>query len=315
MLSRSAKKIYWMGRDLEWAEHVALYTRVQFEALMDLPVTQQKHGLLESILHVADAQENYLSAHAQLKAEDVISFISIEDANPDSVLAYVDRVRELARGARDGLSLELWEYINRFYHEMNSYSPEKLHQEGIQDFAGAIESNSCRIKGYIHHNMLRNEAWMLFSLGNYLERSLLVTRTLLHQMRAIARQGKTGQDGPDESYQFALLLRSIGGYEMFKQGYQRNATRTLALNFLISNTAFPKSVVHTLSYIHTILKDLHASRQEEESLLQATSRTILSQCQAFTPGDQAGPTVDFLEKTLGDLHELAGQLEQTYLKF
>ncbi|RDV15355.1 alpha-E domain-containing protein [Pontibacter diazotrophicus] len=315
MLSRSAKKIYWMGRDLEWAEFVALYSRVQYENLMDLPARQSKEDLLESILHVADAQENYFSVHSQLKAEDVLTFICIEEANPNSVLAYVDRVREMARGARDGLSLELWEYVNRFYHTMNSYSTERLHREGIQGFAGAIESNSCRIKGYIHNNMLRNEAWMLFSLGMYMERAFLITRTLLHQMQAIATQESSGQNGPDESYQFALLLGSIGGYEMFKQGYQKNASRKLALDFLLLNTEFPKSVVHTLTSIHTILKDLHAARQEQESALQSTSHTILSQCQDFTPGDQAESTVDFLKKTLANLHALAGQLEQTYLKF
>ncbi|GAB3533964.1 hypothetical protein GCM10027443_20310 [Pontibacter brevis] len=304
-----------MGRDLEWAEYVALYTKVHFESLMDLPVTQQKETVLEAVLQVADEHENYFSTHAQLKAEEVLSFITMDKANPDSILAYVNRIRELARGARDTYSPELWEHINGFYHAMNSYSAEDISREGVHSFTGKIASNSFQIKGYLLDSMLRNEAWVLFSLGIYLERTLLVARTLLHQVCATTKQEDAGQDDPENNFQYVLLLESMGAYGMFKQVYQKNATRALALDFLVLNTTFPKSIAFNLSSIHAKLNNLFDLQHEEKQQLEATLQKIQTQCEAFTPGDEAGKIADFLEKTADNLKEFAQQLEQTYLKF
>ncbi|GAB3538326.1 hypothetical protein GCM10027443_33080 [Pontibacter brevis] len=313
MLKRCGNKLFWMGRLLERSEYVTQYLKVCYVSLMDLPRTQQKEEVLELALHVANAHAGYFSEHAQLKASDVLSYVSLAEANPDSVVAGVTRMRELASGVRESLSPELWEYTNCFYHALNGYTPARLNKEGFQSFARKVEANSCQIKGHLQDNMVRNETWMLLSLGRCMERALLLNQTLLHQLQAIAGQENPDQAGLPASRHLVLLLESIGAYGTYKQVYHQNANLADALHFLLINREFPKSLLHNLTCIHTMLKETTCFLPEEKHALASGSQELLALCQAFTPGKPAASTINFLEKTESYLQELAGQLDQTYL--
>jgi uncharacterized alpha-E superfamily protein len=314
MLSRIGNRVYWLGRYLERAEFLARYTNVHYMHFMDAPATQGKDSALQSVLHVAEVHERYFSAHTRLKAEDVFRFISVDEANPESVLAHIVRVREYASGARDALTPEMWEYINCFYHELVSYSASRLPQEGIEVFARKVAANASMIKGYLHSRMLRNEGWTLLSLGIYLESARLVSQSLRYRMQTLAAQADAGQPGPPESPQLALLLESIGTYEMFKQMYQEKAGRKLALDFLVKNPAYPKSLRYSFARIQTLLSSIGHLRPEAADALGSKSHSLLEKCQAFVPGEEAGPAVAFLEESVTALTNLAGQLENAYLE-
>ncbi|CAN5608945.1 alpha-E domain-containing protein [soil metagenome] len=309
MLPRVGNRIYWMGRYLEKAEYIARFAKVRYLSLMDLPAELPKEAVLASILNLADAYDRYLSTYEELKTEEVLHYINIEIANPDSVLAYVVKLRENASGVRDNLSPELWEYINSYYHSLKNYK----NIEDIQAFNKKIELNSFIIKGYIQDCMIRNEAWMMLSLGIYLERSLQVIRTLLHEMKELPSQKNSDHAIPFENYDFILLLESLGAYGMFKQIYHRNANRAEVLHFLVMNKEFPKSISYSIATINTNLRDLSCFSQQDQASLLSKTEAVLSNFHHFDPEKNIVQTSDFLKKAHDNLLDLIIEMESTYL--
>ena len=187
MLSRIGNSLFWMGRYLERAEHIARYTKVHYVSSLDAPLALEKDLMLESVLNMAGVKALYYQKYPHLTDDDVLHFITLDESNAASILANINWIRENARGTRDCISMEVWEAINRFYHAMNNYNLEKLHQRGVFKFSREVEENSSVIKGYIANTLIRNEVWMLISLGIHLERAIQIINILLTKLQDIEK--------------------------------------------------------------------------------------------------------------------------------
>src|SRR5215217_2807651 len=103
MLSRIGNSLFWMGRYIERAEHVARYTKVHYVSSLDAPLALNKENTLESILDLMGQQADYYQKYGQLTDDDVLCFITIDDNNPSSIVSTVNLIRENARGTRDSI--------------------------------------------------------------------------------------------------------------------------------------------------------------------------------------------------------------------
>jgi uncharacterized alpha-E superfamily protein len=56
MLSRVANSLFWIGRYIERAEHLARFTRVQYLSALDAPLVPKKQFILESILDMVGSR-------------------------------------------------------------------------------------------------------------------------------------------------------------------------------------------------------------------------------------------------------------------
>ena len=256
MLARIGNSLFSLGRYIERAEHVARYAKVQYASTMDAPLVQSKDYILESILNMAGVRQAYFGKYPELGEEEVLQFVAIEDSNLFSIQAFIGLLRENARGARDCISSELWETINRFYHDINNYTPDKLHTAGIHRFSKKVEENCAVIKGYIDNTLLRNEIWMLIALGIHLERAIQVSLIILNKVYDIRKLEASLQGGPVESFQWAILLRSAESYDMFKRYHVINPDRRNALDFLLFNPAFPKALAFNLERVQQLTTTL-----------------------------------------------------------
>ena len=153
MLSRIANSLFWMGRYIERAEHMARYTRVQYFSALDAPIAQKKEMVLESILSMAGLDDIYKKSHDKLVDEEVLTFLTTDLNHPYSIISNISFARENARGARDTLSSELWESINKYYHAVNDFSMNSNIDEDIYDFSMLIMDNSSIVKGYIEKTL------------------------------------------------------------------------------------------------------------------------------------------------------------------
>ncbi|TXK47943.1 alpha-E domain-containing protein [Pontibacter qinzhouensis] len=315
MLSRIGNSLFWMGRYIERAEHIARYTKVQYVSSLDAPLAQSKDFVLESILSMAGVYYKYFGLYPQLNEEDVINFVTLEETNPFSILSYISGIRENARGTRDCISLELWEAINQCYHRVNSYSAARLQSEGVFRIAKLVEESTSVIKGYIDNTLIRNEVWMLISLGIHLERAIQVSLILLTKIRDIDKIDKEKLGGPVENYQWTTMLKSAESFDMFKRYYAANPNRRNTLEFLIFNPAFPKSISFNLNYIHKSIRDIAFHEKKEAGSINFMAGKMANSFKYMTIEDTEGGLTEFLNKTLKDLYDLANVLEEKYLNF
>ncbi len=308
--------MFWMGRYIERAEHIARYTRVQYVSSVDAPLGQNRDLILESILNMAGSKDAYFGVHEKLEDDKVIDFISISEANLFSIVSYIGRIRENARGSRDSISIELWEAINRFYHKVNELMTAEMPAEEIEYFARRIEENSYITKGYIENTLLHNDVWMLISLGMHLERAIQVIRILQTKLEDIEKFDTLKQGTALENYQWSTTLKSTEAFDMFMRCHKTSPTRTHVLDFLLLDTQFPKSVAYSLTWVRECIEGI--SFQQEESKkesLEFMAGKLACRFQYLTIEEVDDRATQFLKRTLDDVYELAHLLDVKYLKY
>lgn len=304
-----------MGRYLERAEHIARYTKVHYVSSLDAPLAQDKNMVLESILNMADVKEAYYQEYTHLTDDDVLYFVTLDENNPSSILANIRWIRENARGTRDCISMEVWEAVNRFYHNMNNYNPTKLQQKGIFKFSREVEENSSVIKGYMANTLIRNEIWMLISLGMHLERAIQILKILQTKLHDIEKVDFTKKVGPSENYQWIMLLKSAESFDMYKRYYKFNPTRKSTLEFLLFNSLFPKSLAYNFNSIQKSVKEIAFQEEKGKNSLDFKMGKIATQLQFSTIEEVEENIDDFLTKTLSRLYNVANLMEEKYLTF
>jgi uncharacterized alpha-E superfamily protein len=315
MLARIGNSLFWMGRYLERSEHLARYTKVHYASSMDAPLAPGKEVVLASILNMGGMYQSYRNKYPELTEDEVIHYVTIEEDNAFSVQANIGFMRENARGARDRISSELWEFINVFYHDINNYSAARLQNEGVHRFARKVEENSSVIKGCIGNTLIRNEAWMLLSLGIHLERAIQVALIMRNKAYDIAQLEACNLGGPVESYQWTIMLNSVDSLDMFKRYHVKNNSSYHELEFLLFNKAFPKSLTYNLQKIQEDIRNIAFPDQKGSESIEFKAGKIAAQFQFLTMAEVEGSIPEFLNKTVAGLYDLASSLDQKYLCF
>jgi uncharacterized alpha-E superfamily protein len=313
MLSRIGNSLFWMGRYIERAEHVARYTKVHYVSSLDAPLAQNKEIALESILDMVGVQASYYQKHSQLTDDDILYYITLDDSNPFSIAANIRGIRENARGTRDSISIELWEIVNRFYHAVNNYNAAKLQHKGIFNFSREVEEFCTLAKGYVSNTLIRNEVWMLLSLGIHLERAIQISKIILAKLYDVAKIDPSLQGGTLYSYQWTMLLKSAESFDMFQRHYKNNASRRNILDFLIFNPSFPKALTYNLNYLQNNIQAIGFQEEETKGSLTFKIGKIATQLHFLTIEEVEENAIEFMNKTLEKLFNLARLLEEKYL--
>lgn len=244
MLSRVAESIYWMSRYIERAENVARLIDVNFQLELDFagnPRTSTDNAWQALITTTGD-YDRFDAAYRYPTAENVIEFLVFDRDNPNSILSCLRAARENARTVREVLSSETWEQVNRFYLTVESASREQSGLDLPSEFLQQIRLQSHTIAGVTTSTMSHNEAWHFLRLGLELERAEQTVR-LLDTKYFLLLPSPDAVGSTIDDLQWAAVLRSASGFEMYRKRYGR-VEPTRVVEFLLLNREFPRSVHH-----------------------------------------------------------------------
>src|SRR6185295_1357846 len=113
LLSRVADAVYWMARYIERAENVARYIGVNLSLQLDLPGDPSQHW--QSLIETSGDTEVFAKRHGAATQYNVISFLTFDPENPNSIFSCLRAARENARSIRETISSEMWEQLNSMY--------------------------------------------------------------------------------------------------------------------------------------------------------------------------------------------------------
>lgn len=312
MLSRIANSLFWMGRYIERAEHMARYTRVQYYSALDAPIAQKKEMVLESILSMAGLDQLYKRENDRLVDEHVLQYLTTDFNHPFSIISNISFARENARGARDTLSSELWESINKYYHSVNDFSMKASIEEDIYDFSMLIMDNSAIVKGYIDNTLFRNLEWSIISLGIHLERATQIARILISKLEDIERIDKTLLNTAVENYQWSILLKSCESFDMCRRHYKTSPNRKTCIEFLLLNQFFPKSLLFNLMEVQMHLKILGLNNATDKHTIEFLVGKLTAQFQYMQYEDIGSRTMDFMTDTIAKLYKIGERLDAEF---
>jgi uncharacterized alpha-E superfamily protein len=243
MLSRVANSIYWMNRYMERVENYARFMSVNFNLTLDLPpdINAQWEPLL-----IATADEYfYYQYHEKATKEDVISFMTFDKRNPNSIVSCLYMARENARTIRETISKEMWESINTFYLNVKAMSADQFkNMDHMQAFFVNIRKQCHEFHGVVDSSVTRNEAWHFGRVGRHIERADKCSRFLDVKYFTLLQDNGTSGSTLDLML-WTAVLKSVSAYNMYRQTH-RALTPMNIVAFLILDKLFPRSISYSI---------------------------------------------------------------------
>ena len=259
MLSRVANTLYWMMRYVERADNLARLIDVNEQLLLDFESldSERLSGFWKPIILSTGDESAFSELYDEASSDNVISFLTEDTRNPNSIYSCIGYARENARMIRDQLSDELWEELNAIY--LFTRSEEALHllKENTPRFYEEVRRSSMTVLGISVSTTARDSVWDFMTLGRYLERADKTTRFL-----DIATYFPKGAEGMDLSspgvLHWSAILSSCGAMGAFRgTGLEINARSVM--EYLIYSPDFPRSLRYCIGKINATLHRISGS--------------------------------------------------------
>lgn len=260
MLSRVANSLFWTARYIERAENIARIVDVNLQLLLDIRDLDEKR-LIEYWLPIVQAtgdEPAFFKLHPHATGKAVTEFLVFQQENPNSIVQSICQARENARMARDQLTLELWEELNRLYLFVRSPQARKIWERSPSEFFQEVKSSSLHLNGIINATLVHDEGWWFVQTGQFLERADKTTRILDVRHQSLPQRGAPAGISSDNALEWSAVLRSCSAWDAYKTIYGADVHPRLVAEFLLLSDNFPRSVRFCVSELNRAIRRISA---------------------------------------------------------
>src|SRR5438128_156454 len=123
MLSRVADSLYWTSRYFERANNCARVLGATWQLMLNPSRTATEERSRRALLFLGLTGDS-----EKLDAQEAIMQLVADKSNAFSIVSCIMAARDNASQVREEISSEMWEHLNRMYHEVidASMSPDPL---------------------------------------------------------------------------------------------------------------------------------------------------------------------------------------------
>jgi uncharacterized alpha-E superfamily protein len=233
MLSRIAESLYWIGRYVERAEDTARLLDVHYHLLLE-DRRADETSVCRTLLDAMGVGPAGLGE--EVDAAAVTALLAQDLTFSGSITCSLAAAWENARGARESLSSELWENLNTMHAELPARARACTSGSARHEFFLWVKGRAAACHGIVDTTMSRDNGWRFFVLGRSLERVDMTSRLL--SARSADGSGHSG---------WTTTLRSCSAYEAYLRTYKHAVDASTAVEFLLLDRLFPRSVYHALT--------------------------------------------------------------------
>ena len=282
MLSRVADNLYWMSRYLERAEHAARVTGVHLNLMLEHePASQGRRWWL------------VLAALGNQDPVDVDAFDAAQTYALDQMVTSINAARENARQVREEISSEMWEQLNRLYHESKRMSTPERWGAQPHDLLFKVMQSSHQFQGVTDSTMIHGEGWQFIQVGRFMERVQATARLIDLHFGEFFRESSEAKN-VSEHMEWIGLLRSCTAFEAYCKVYTAELRPERVAEFLLLNAEFPHSVRFAVDQLRKSLDAVRdAANRKSDRLGKLAGR--LTSTLSYTP----------LEEIMSNLHEFS----------
>lgn len=305
MLARVAENLYWMARYLERAEDLARLISVNTNLLLDLP-----RGVApgwRSLITIIGAEEEYAKLLGSNDDETrILRFLVADKNHSQSIVSSLSSARENARTFREIIPREAWEEINGLYHFARDSADAGVSKRDRQAFLKAVIRGCQTWTGLLAGCMNHDEPFQFVRLGQNIERADMTTR-IIDVRSATLVDGPKGDvhladDGSFQNIQWMSVLKSLSGYQMYRQERQTSVRRDAALQFLLQSQRFPRSVTFCVDALRACLASMPRHKRPLATISALTKTLASAPVGALHPSEMPA-FIDSLQLGLIVIHE------------
>jgi uncharacterized alpha-E superfamily protein len=242
MLSRVADSLYWMSRNFERADHAARVLEATYGLILNPAKVSTEERWFRAVSSLAPGvASNGLNPQLSL-------FLLVADLEGSfSIVKCISEARENARQVREEISSEMWEQLNRMFHEINSAELQADDDAGAMRLVGLVREGSYRFHGITDTTMNHDEGWHFIQLGEYIERACNLSILL----DAYFSVGKRAND-----LDWMGLLTSCTAFEAYCKACTAELKPERIADFILLKPEFPYSVRYSLDRMHDALTSI-----------------------------------------------------------
>jgi uncharacterized alpha-E superfamily protein len=293
LLCRLAENAYWLGRYMERAEDLARAILAYEEIRLDMP-GQRAPGWQRLAALAGLAPEDA----ADLEPSAFISRVILDRGNSSSLLGAVHAARENLRRARTLFPSDCWTTINPLYLRLGALDPLGPPAELRRALTEVV--SSCREHaGHVVAGMLRDDGHAFLRVGILLERLDMMLRVAT----IVAETLVPDQGKPFEDVRWIGLLKSVGAYGTYRHRYHAATSFKRALELLLLEPTFPRSLAYGLQEIG---RDLARLPDSAEAL------SALAACHPTRAIETRAAFMTFAEEELSRLADLGSVIADSY---
>jgi uncharacterized alpha-E superfamily protein len=208
--------------------------------------------------------------------------------------------RENIRNTRDLLPQESWENVNELYqYALHSLTPAAQGQNRFEVLSETI-GRCQQINGSLRGTMSHHSPYHFLVLGQSLERADMTSRIIdvaaayvQHNERLVRRYG---------SSLWTNVLKSVSGFQMYRQYCQPQVEGFRVIDFLLRDTAFPRAIACCLDEAKTSCNKLPRAEQTVAALDAVAARIEPLPEDRLTALDVSA-LMDSLQKRLANAHQ------------
>jgi len=312
MLSRVANNLYWMGRYIERADHLARYSKANYFSSLDAPIlkTHDRAFVLESMLYMAGIFDM-----EEINERDVLFKIGLDAQNSNSIISNITFARENARGARNVISTDLWEAINKYYHLVTNYPQETYLTTGLYDFTQMIADQTSIVSSKIYGTLLHDGEWAIMLFGMHIERAIQIIRIINAKLHDIYKIELAGHPGTEMSFEWTNLLRCTESFDMNRKFYRTIPNREQVLEFLMLNPNCPRSIIYALNGIRKYEEKISRNESQDANITSFKIRKLYEQYRYLSFDEYKDDIYGLLNSTQAKILEIGAEFEKKYLSF
>jgi uncharacterized alpha-E superfamily protein len=228
VLSRIAQSLYWIGRLVERAEDTARLLDVHVLVLLE-DTTADEARMCAQVAAALGAPPGVAPA----TTAGLLDVFAYQDDGP--IIGALTTARDNARTIREAISSEIWEALNTTRNSLPAQRA-RARKSSSHEFFNFVKLRGALVFGLAESTITRDDGWYFLALGRSLERVDMTARIL-----SLARASG------DDQLASVALLRACGAFEAYLRSYRAAIVSHHAVEFLLLDRLFPRSVYHALT--------------------------------------------------------------------
>lgn len=308
MLSRAAANLYWIGRYVERAEFTArlIEATIRFDTLTSKPAGG---AVWDSAVAVSEAGTAFTESGTNPSPMNIVRFLILDENYRSSIRNCIGSARNNARAARDAITRELWQTINRAWINIK----DREQPGGTQTTLALLEHIKAETRGFegAISRMLHSEPYWFLRLGAIVERSAATARLLDVKYHIILPEGeKVG--GKVDRDQWMTLLQVAATRAAYSALYSQKLQPWLVAEMLILERRLPRSLISSASEAQTLLKSIASATGKQGPADRAAALRVSGlSSQTIDSIFQAG-LHQFLTKSITDTYSLDRAISEQF---
>jgi uncharacterized alpha-E superfamily protein len=253
LLSSVAEHIYWMARYIERAENTARIILVHNNLMLDMPRSIAIGW--DPLVYIMGNMEQFRERYEDTGERNVVRFLVADRHNPDCISCSLAQARENLRTTRAIVPRAAWETLNDLYEFTRENATSGINRRGRYSYMKRVVDSCQLLTGKLSGTMSHDLTYEFLRIGRNMERADMTSRVIdVRATNLLPKQ--TDELKPFDDIQWKSVLDSLMAYQMYRRHVHVRVRGRQALQFLLQEEEFPRSVHYCLAEVGYCLRRL-----------------------------------------------------------